>query len=262
MYPSDMKAVILAGGLGTRLREETEYRPKPMVEIGGKPILWHIMKNLGHQDVSDFVIALGYKGDKIKDFFLNYQFKSSDFTVNLGNSDLKFHSTNVAENWNVTLADTGPLTMTGGRILMLEKFLKDEPFFLCTYGDGLANINLNHLINFHKSHGKIATVSASVPGSRFGRLGIEVNGKVSSFKEKPVEQNYVNAGFFIFSPEIFRYLTPDSVLERQPLETLAREGELFAYKHDGFWQPMDTIREVESLNEIWSHGNAPWKNWD
>jgi len=257
-----MKAVILAGGLGTRLREETEYKPKPMVEIGDRPILWHIMKNLSCQNVSDFVIALGYKGEQVKDFFLNYQNRSNDFTVDLKNTETKFLSSACTEDWRVTLADTGKLTMTGGRILQLKKFLVDEPYFLCTYGDGLANINVKDLIEFHLSHGKIATVSAAIPGSRFGKLDLEDDGRVRSFLEKPLEKNYVNAGFFIFNSSVFDYLEIDSILEQGPLENLTNEGELYAFKHDGFWQPMDTIREAEMLNEMWNHSKAPWKNWE
>ncbi len=256
-----MRAVILAGGLGTRLREETEHRPKPMVEIGERPIIWHIMKMLAHQGLDEFIIALGYKGDQIKDFFINYESKVNDVTVQLGSNKLAtHHQREVEESWTVTLANTGALTMTGGRILNIREHVKGERF-LCTYGDGLANIDLQELIKFHVSHGKIATVTATKPVSRFGTLEIDSNQKVSKFSEKPQVEQWVNGGFFIFEPEIFNYLEENSILEKEPLENLSHDNELMAYLHNGFWQPMDTLREAQALNELWDNGKAPWRIW-
>lgn len=256
-----MKAVLLAGGLGTRLREETEYRPKPMVEIGQRPILWHIMKNLSRQDISEFVVCLGYKGDFIKDYFLNYEARVNDVTVALGAEPiLSKHSNSAEENWIVTLANTGLTTMTGGRIHLVKKYVEGERF-LCTYGDGLADIDISKLIEFHEAHGKIATVTAVMPTSRFGSMEISATDTVTKFAEKPKGNAWVNGGFFIFEPEIFNYLTPDCVLENEPLERLAKEGQLAAFKHHGFWRPMDTFRESTELNQIWDNKEAPWKNW-
>ena len=256
-----MRAVILAGGLGTRLREETEHRPKPMVEIGERPIIWHIMKMLAHQGLDEFIIALGYKGDQIKDFFINYESKVNDVTVQLGSNKLAtHHQREVEESWTVTLANTGALTMTGGRILNIREHVKGERF-LCTYGDGLANIDLQELIKFHVSHGKIAPVTATKPVSRFGTLEIDSNQKVSKFSEKPQVEQWVNGGFFIFEPEIFNYLEENSILEKEPLENLSHDNELMAYLHNGFWQPMDTLREAQALNELWDNGKAPWRIW-
>ena len=256
-----MKAVILAGGLGTRLREETEYRPKPMVEIGGKPILWHIMKQLSQQGLIDFVVCLGYKGELIKDFFLNYQTRTNDVTISLGSDEVKpIHTNPHSENWEVTLANTGSSTLTGGRIFKIKEYVQKETF-LCTYGDGLSDIDLKQLVAFHRSHGKIATVTAVKPLSRFGALNIDESNQVKKFSEKPISSDWVNGGFFIFEPEIFRYLDEECTLEAEPLEKLAKDGELMAYKHGGFWQPMDTYRETQELNSIFDSGNAPWKNW-
>lgn len=256
-----MKAVLLAGGLGTRLREETEYRPKPMVEIGQRPILWHIMKNLSRQEITEFVVCLGYKGDFIKDYFLNYEARVNDVTIALGSEpNLSKHSNSAEENWLVTLANTGLSTMTGGRIHRIQKYVDGERF-LCTYGDGLADIDIFELVKFHEAHGKIATVTAVMPTSRFGSMEISTNDTVTKFAEKPKGNAWVNGGFFIFEPEIFNYLTPDCVLENEPLERLAQEGQLAAFKHHGFWRPMDTFRESTELNEIWENDKAPWKNW-
>jgi glucose-1-phosphate cytidylyltransferase len=256
-----VKAVILAGGMGTRLREETEYRPKPMVEIAGLPILWHIMKNLSRQNLSEFIICLGYKGDQIKDFFINYDTRVNDITIKLGEKSISRHLTNsIDEEWQVTLANTGLNTMTGGRIYKIQEYVKNETF-LCTYGDGLANIELNSLISFHKSHGKIATVTTVKPTNRFGSLEINANQQVKKFAEKPKSDQWINGGFFIFEPEIFNYLDDNCVLEQKPLETLATDGQLMAYKHNGFWQPMDTYRETQELNHLWETESAPWKNW-
>lgn len=256
-----MKAVLLAGGMGTRLREETEYRPKPMVEIGQRPILWHIMKNLSAQGLFNFVVCLGYKGDYIKDYFLNYEARVNDVTVELGaNRGRNKLSSSEETNWIVTLANTGLTTMTGGRIHRIKQYVEGERF-LCTYGDGLADINLPELIKFHEDHGKIATVTAVMPTSRFGAIEIAADDTVSKFTEKPKGNVWVNGGFFIFEPEIFDFLTPECVLEDEPLEKLAKMGELVAYKHNGFWKPMDTYRESIELNEIWDSDSAPWKNW-
>ncbi len=256
-----MKAVILAGGLGTRLREETEFKPKPMVEIGDRPIIWHIMKNLSSQGIQDFVICLGYKGDLIKDFFLNYQARTHDITINLGsNKGIIQHSVNNSENWNVTLVNTGQNTLTGGRINKIKPFVDNERF-LCTYGDGLANINLEELLSFHISHGRIATVTSVRPTNRFGALEIDSQNLVRNFSEKPKFDKWVNGGFFLFEPRIFDYLSDEASLEREPLEALSKNQELLSYKHYGYWQPMDTYREAQELNSIWNSGQAAWKNW-
>lgn len=256
-----LKAVILAGGMGTRLREETEYRPKPMVEVGGRPILWHIMKILSTQGINDFVICLGYKGDQIKDYFLNYESRTNDLTVTLGRDGTVVQHTNtISENWNVTLADTGLNTMTGGRINRIKKYVENENF-LCTYGDGLADINLKALLDFHEAHGLGATVTAVRPTNRFGSLQINESDLVTEFAEKPKTEKWVNGGFFIFNPMIFDYLDDECVLEKSPLENIAKKGQLKAYKHDGFWQPMDTYRESQDLNALWDENKAPWKNW-
>jgi glucose-1-phosphate cytidylyltransferase len=257
-----MKAVILAGGMGTRLREETEFRPKPMVEIGGRPILWHIMKTLSAQGINDFVICLGYKGDYIKDFFMNYEARTHDITVKLGQDEgLVHHSESPTENWTVTLANTGAFTMTGGRINLIKKYVTGERF-LCTYGDGVADIDLKALNSFHEAHGKIATVTSVRPTNRFGSMQIDKEDSVTKFEEKPLAEKRVNGGYFIFEPEIFNYLNNHCTLEKEPLEKLSSSGELKAFNHDGFWQPMDTFRETLELNELWDTNQAPWKIWD
>jgi glucose-1-phosphate cytidylyltransferase len=256
-----MKSVILAGGMGTRLREETEYRPKPMVEIGGRPILWHIMKNLSCQNLNEFVICLGYKGDQIKDYFLNYATRLNDITIQLNNrAESTQHSNIEEESWRVTLANTGSDTMTGGRIYRIRSYVKDERF-LCTYGDGLADVSIEKLLDFHLKHRKIATVTAVRPTSRFGAIEINSKHQVERFTEKPRAEKWVNGGFFIFEPEIFNYLNDDCILEKDPLENLAKDGQLMAYQHSGYWQPMDTYRETLELNELWQKSIAPWKKW-
>jgi glucose-1-phosphate cytidylyltransferase len=256
-----VRAVILAGGLGTRLREETEYRPKPMVEVGGRPILWHIMKSLSQQGLQEFIVCLGYKGDQIKDYFLNYDSRINDVTVSLGSQNVTVQHTNIhEEDWQVTLANTGQTTMTGGRILKIQQYVGKERF-LCTYGDGLADIDLNALVKFHIGHGKIATVTAVHPTSRFGAMETDQNNQVQKFAEKPKLDQWINGGFFIFESGIFDYLTEDCVLEAEPLESLARDGQLMAYHHEGFWQPMDTFRESQELNNLWNKNEAPWRNW-
>ena len=256
-----MKAVILAGGLGTRLREETEFRPKPMVEIGGKPILWHLMKILGHGGLSEFVVCTGYRGEVIKDYFLNYEAQNQDFTVHLGSkADITYHGEHDESDWAVTVVDTGQATQTGGRVKRVERHVRDDRC-LVTYGDGLADIDITALLAFHESHGALATVTTIRPLSRFGVMDIDDDGRVQRFREKPQSDGYVNGGFFIFEPDAFAYLDEDSVLEQEPLAALAADGQLHAYRHDGFWQPMDTYREFQMLNELWSQGRAPWKVW-
>jgi len=256
-----MKAIILAGGLGTRMREETEFRPKPMVEIGGRPVLWHIMKNLDHFGISDFIIATGYKSDVIKEYFLNYEARNNDFTVQLGEDDsLTFHDSHDEAHWTVTIAYTGEKTMTGGRVKQASKYL-DNQAFLVTYGDGLADVDINVLLAHHKSTDSIATVTTVQPTSRFGVMDVDDSGKVISFAEKPKIEGWINAGFFIMEPEFLNYLSPDSVLEEEPLARLARDGRLSAYRHTGFWQPMDTYRQALELDSLWNSGVAPWKSW-
>ena len=259
-----MKAVILAGGLGTRLSEETVSKPKPMVEIGGKPILWHIMKTYSHYGINDFIICCGYKGYVIKEYFANYFLHQSDVTFNIKNNKMTVHEDRV-EAWTVTLVDTGDNSMTGGRLKRVLPYLKDEEAFCFTYGDGVADININSLIEFHKSHGKQATITATFPPGRFGALSIEDN-QVQKFEEKPKNSSntgWINGGFFILSKEVIKFIKNDkTILEREPMEKLSSSKNLMAYKHDGFWQPMDTIREKEILNQLWEKGLAPWKIWN
>jgi glucose-1-phosphate cytidylyltransferase len=257
-----VKAVILAGGLGTRLREETEYRPKPMVEVGGRPIIWHIMKLLAHHGIVDFVVCAGYRGDVIRDYFLNYEARTNDFTVHLGVRDsIEYHGRHPEADWKVTVAETGAETMTGGRVKRIERYLGGERC-LVTYGDGLADVDVSRLVAFHENHGKLATVTTVRPLSRFGVMDLASDGSVQQFREKPLTDDYVNAGFFIFEPGVFDYIGAESVLEQQPLEELAGAGELMAYRHEGFWQPMDTYREYAMLNQMWSSDDAPWKVWE
>ncbi len=258
-----MKCVILAGGLGTRLSEETYIKPKPMVEIGGYPILWHLMKFYSSFSINDFIICLGYKGYMIKEYFCNYLHHTSDLTINLKNGLTKVHKSR-SENWKVTLIDTGEYSMTGGRLLRVKHFLEKEKCFCLTYGDGLSNVNLNELIKFHKQRKKIATVTAVSPPGRFGALEIDKNLNVKEFKEKPKSGNsFINGGFFVLSPKIFDYCDngDNTIFEENPLQNLALNGELCAFKHNGFWQPMDTLRDKNQLEKLWSEKNAPWKNW-
>jgi glucose-1-phosphate cytidylyltransferase len=244
------------------MREETEFRPKPMVEVGGRPVLWHIMKVLGQQSVKDFVVCTGYKGEHIKNYFSNYGAVNQDFTVKLGGDRaITYHGDDHDEaHWTVTVADTGPVTMTGGRIKRIKKYVDGERF-LCTYGDGIANVDIDALLAVHKSHGKLATVTTVQPVSRFGMLDLDDDGSVMQFREKPQVDGWINIGYFIFEPGIFDYLEDDSVLEEEPLRRLALDGQIAAYRHDGYWQPMDTYRETLMLNELWSSGAAPWKTW-
>jgi glucose-1-phosphate cytidylyltransferase len=256
-----MKVVILAGGAGTRISEETQYRPKPMVEIGGKPILWHIMKLYSHYGVSDFIICLGFKGYIIKEYFANYCLHTSDVTFDLGANRIITHERNT-ENWRVTLVDTGLETMTGGRIKRVARYLeKDEPFCM-TYGDGVGDIDIAKLLDFHRSHGRKATVTATTAPGRFGALRMEGTA-VEGFQEKPVGDGaWINGGFFVLSADVLNLIDGDSTLwEREPMEKLAATGELAAYKHSGFWQPMDTLREKNQLETLWESGKAPWKVW-
>lgn len=257
-----MKVVILCGGQGTRLREETEYRPKPLVEIGGRPILWHIMKLYAHHGFSDFVLCLGYKGNMVKEHFLNYEAMNNDFTVRLGRPyHITCHDAHGEQDFRVTLADTGAETMTGGRVLRVKRYVGDDTFMV-TYGDGVADIDIGALLNFHRAHGKLATVTAVRPASRFGVLDVADDGGVTRFREKPQTDGLVNAGFFVFDRKVFDYLGgDDSVLEREPLERLAAEKQLTAYRHTGFFYAMDTYREYKALNDLWAAGKAPWKVW-
>ena len=257
-----MKAVILAGGLGTRLSEETSSRPKPMVEIGGKPILWHIMKMYSSYGINDFVICCGYKGYVIKEYFANYFLHMSDVTFNMRDNSMEVHN-KLAEPWNVTLVDTGENSMTGGRLLRVAEHVKDEEAFCFTYGDGVGDIDIAETIRFHRSHGKSATLTATYPPGRFGALDIQ-NKQVMNFKEKPKGDGaMINGGFFVLTPKVLDYLKDDSsVWEQAPLMSLAEDGDLMAYQHEGFWQPMDTLRDKNLLEELWESGKAPWKNWE
>lgn len=256
-----MKAVILAGGLGTRISEDTVNRPKPMIEVGGKPILWHIMKIYSAYGVNDFVICCGYKGYVIKEYFANYFLHTSDVTFDMRTNEMQVHQ-QYAEPWKVTLVDTGESTMTGGRLRRVKDFVKDEEAFCFTYGDGVSNINITSLIEFHKQQGTLATLSATFPPGRFGALDLHDN-KVSSFKEKPKgDGGMINGGFFVLSPKVVDLIPDDDCIwEREPLEKLADSGQLSAFEHEGFWQPMDTLRDKNHLEELWQTGRAPWKVW-
>lgn len=257
-----MKAVILAGGLGTRLSEETALRPKPMVEIGGKPMLWHIMKIYSSYGVNDFIICCGYKGYVIKEYFANYFLHMSDVTFNMRENRMDVHHKR-AEPWNVTLVDTGEDSMTGGRLKRVSHYLMNEECFLFTYGDGLGDVDISATIDFHKQHGKAATLTAALPPGRFGALDIRER-QVRSFKEKPKGDGaMINGGFFVLSPSVLKYIRDDAtVWEQDPLVQLAADGELMAYEHHGFWQPMDTLRDKHLLESLWESGKAPWKTWE
>lgn len=257
-----MKVVILAGGFGTRLSEETTIKPKPMVEIGEKPILWHIMKIYSSYGFNDFVICLGYKGYVIKEFFANYYLHQSDVTYDLRNNRMEIHNNN-AEPWKVTLVETGLNTMTGGRLLGIRDYVGDETFMM-TYGDGVADINIKNLLEHHKYTKQIATLTAARPSGRFGALKIEKDDKISHFQEKPDgDGTWINAGFFVLEPEIFKYITDKmTVFERAPLQNLAHEGQLKAFHHNGFWMPMDKLSDKNDLEKMWNSGTAPWKIWD
>lgn len=258
-----MKVVIFAGGLGTRLAEETEIRPKPMVEIGGKPILWHIMKIYGHYGFNDFVICLGYKGFFIKEYFMDYFMHNSDMTIELGSNKVDIHYTQT-ESFKVTLVDTGLNTKTAGRLRRVRQYLGEEPFML-TYGDGVSDVNIPELVNFHRSHGKVATVTAIQPEARFGGMELADDNKVRIFKEKPKgDGRWINGGFFVLSPKVFDYLddkADQTMWEDQPLELLSKSGQLMAYKHSGFWKCMDAMRDKIELEQMWQSGEAKWKRW-
>jgi glucose-1-phosphate cytidylyltransferase len=257
-----MKVVILAGGFGTRISEESDLKPKPMIEIGGKPILWHIMKIYSHYGFNDFIICCGYKGYVIKDYFHHYYLHQTDITIDLSKNQIEYHDSS-SEPWRVTLVDTGLNTMTGGRIKRIQPFVGDEPFML-TYGDGVSDIDILALLDFHKQHKRLATLTAVQPSGKFGALGIDTQNAVIQFKEKPKGDGaWINGGFFVCEPGIFDYIRSgdETIWERQPLEDLSRDGQLGAYKHEGFWQPMDTLRDKNELERLWATGNAPWKVW-
>ena len=256
-----MKAVILAGGLGTRISEETHLKPKPMIEIGGKPILWHLMKIYSSHGINDFIICCGFRGYVIKEYFANYFLHMSDVTFDMSNNKMKVHQQN-AEPWTVTLVDTGEDTQTGGRLKRIASYLKDEKAFCFTYGDGLANVDITKLIKFHEGHGKLATVTAVQPPGRYGALNRD-NDLVTSFVEKSKgDGGWINGGFFVLSPKCIDYIdSDDTAWEQKPLKDIAIKGELIAYEHKDFWQPMDTLREKNLLEKLWESGKAPWKNW-
>lgn len=258
-----MKVVILAGGFGTRISEESHAKPKPMIEIGEFPIIWHIMKLYSTYGFHEFVICLGYKGYQIKDYFLNYYLYKSDITVNLTNKNQQIIHQHDAEPWKITLVETGLETMTGGRVKRIQKYIGDEPFML-TYGDGVADIDIEKLVQFHNSHGKLATLTASEPTGRFGALALSEEQQITSFREKlKGDDGWINGGFFVLQPEIFDYIEDDqTVFEKAPLEKLADDGQLMAYKHRGFWHPMDTLRDKQHLEDLWKSNVAPWKIWN
>lgn len=257
-----IQAVLLAGGLGTRIREETTNRPKPMIEIGGKPILWHLMKSLSAQGINRFVICAGYKAEVIADYFANYLVRNNDFTVKLnGESEILIHSQSEELNWEVTVAYTGESEVgTGGRVNRIKKYIDTYPF-LCTYGDGLSDVNIRALTEFHDSHGQVCTLTTINPTNRFGVVEL-VGNRVGSFREKPKVDGWINGGFFLFEKEIWDYLDDFCTLEAEPLQKLSRQKRVFAFQHIGFWQAMDTYREYEMLTELWQQGNAPWKVWE
>lgn len=259
-----MKVIVLCGGQGTRLREETEYRPKPLVDVGGKPILWHIMKLYAHHGLLDFILCLGYRGQMIKEYFLNYEAMNNDFTICLGQANrIDYHGAHGEQDFRVTLAETGADSMTGSRVKQVERYLGNDDTVLVTYGDGLSDVNLGELLAFHKAHGRLATVTTVKPTSRFGILDLAPDGLVRSFAEKPRVEGWASAGYFVFNRRVFDHLStsPDCVLERAPLERLAAEGQLAAYRHEGFFFAMDTYREYLHLNELWNSGKAPWAVW-
>jgi glucose-1-phosphate cytidylyltransferase len=256
-----MKVVILAGGFGTRISEESHVKPKPMIEIGGKPILWHIMKIYSHYGYQDFIICLGYKGYIIKEYFSNYFLHTSNVTFDMKQNTMEIHE-RYAEPWKVTLIDTGAETMTGGRIKRVARYIGDETFMM-TYGDGVSNVNITDLVAYHKNNGKAATVTATQPSGRFGALSIKTGELVDSFQEKPSgDGSWINGGFFVLEPHVLSKISGDTtIFEKEPMESLAQSGQLVAYKHSGFWQPMDTLRDKTHLEELWNTGKAPWKVW-
>ncbi len=255
-----MKAVILCGGKGTRMREETEYRPKPLVDIGGRPIIWHIMKIYSYYGINDFILCVGYKGDMIKQYFIDMYWRNNDFTLHTnGSQNMEYH-TKEEENWNITILDTGLETMTGGRLKQVEKYIDDE--FMFTYGDGLSNVNINELLKYHKEMGKIATLTGVYPTSPFGVMETE-NKIVKSFKEKPVLKDMINGGYMVLNKKVFKYFNGmDCSFEQEPLMNLAKEGQLAVYEHKGFWAAIDTFKDVQRVNEIWNKGDKSWKLWE
>lgn len=258
-----MKTVILCGGLGTRLREETEFKPKPMAEIGARPMLWHIMKHFARHGHREFVLCLGYRGEVIRRYFLNYKVENQDFTIELKSGCLQLHDGGQTDDWAVTLAETGASTMTGGRVKRVAKYLSGGRFFL-TYGDGVSDVDLDALVAFHLGHGKLVTLTGVRPPGRFGELNLDGH-RVRSFQEKPdAAGGHINGGFMVCEPGFLDYVTDSEscILERAPLESLARDGQLMMYRHDGFWQCMDTFRDYQLLNELWSNGKAPWRTWE
>jgi len=255
-----MKVVILAGGFGTRITEESQYKPKPMIEIGEYPVLWHIMKIYSHYGYNDFIILLGYKGYVIKEYFANYFLHNSDVTIDLKNNSLEINQASV-EPWKITLVDTGIDTLTGGRIKKVQKYLQNETFML-TYGDGVGDINIPKLVNFHKEHKKLATITAVQPSGRFGALDLNDKNDVIQFQEKPKgDDAWINGGFFVLEPDIFDYIEGDVLWEKQPIDKLAKDNQLSAYKHNGFWKPMDTLRDKQELENLWLNNKAQWKVW-
>ena len=257
-----MKVLLLAGGFGTRISEESTLKPKPMIEIGGKPILWHIMKTYSKYGYNDFIVLLGYKGYIIKEYFANYLLHQSNISINLRDNVMEIHD-NMSEPWNVTLLETGPNTMTGGRIKKAQKYIGDNPFML-TYGDGVADINISKLVDFHKSHGKLITMSSCQPAGKFGTIAIDNNNQVSKFTEKPQNGgSWINAGYFVCEPKVFDYIEDNekTIFEHAPLQNLASDGETYAYKHYGFWRPMDTLANKNELCKLWDAQKAPWKVW-
>lgn len=256
-----MKVVLLAGGFGTRISEESSLKPKPMIEVGGKPILWHIMKIYSHYGYNDFIICCGYKGYYIKDYFHHYYMHQTDVTIDLENNSIDYHASK-SEPWKITLVDTGLNTMTGGRIKRVKDYIGNEPFML-TYGDGVSTVDISKLVEHHKNSGGLATLTAVQPSGRFGGLDITANGKVDNFVEKPKgDGGWINGGFFVLEPEVIDYISEDSTIwEKEPLENITKDGKLSAYQHSGFWQPMDTLRDKQHLEKLWENNEAPWKIW-
>ncbi|MBI4398620.1 MAG: glucose-1-phosphate cytidylyltransferase [Candidatus Omnitrophica bacterium] len=259
---SNLKVVILCGGAGTRLREETDFRPKPLVEVGGRPILWHVMKIFSHYGLNDFVLCLGHKGHMIKEYFLHYMIRNNDFTIQLdAPGKIQFHGSHDESHWKITLVDTGLHTMTGGRVLAARPYIDTNPFLL-TYGDGVGNVNIHALLDFHRKQKTIATLTGVRPQSQFGIIEVAAEGKAVGFKEKPRLDSWVNGGFFVLQEEIFNYLKQDSILEQEPLKRLAAAEQLSIYPHNDFWQCMDTFKDVECLNQLWNEKKAEWKLWE
>ncbi|OGF50836.1 MAG: glucose-1-phosphate cytidylyltransferase [Candidatus Firestonebacteria bacterium RIFOXYA2_FULL_40_8] len=256
-----MKVVILAGGRGTRISEESNLKPKPMIEIGEKPVLWHIMKIYSHYGYNDFIICLGYKGYVIKEYFANYFLHQADVTISIENNKMKIHKSK-SEPWKITLVDTGLETMTGGRLKRIKEYVENENFMM-TYGDGVSDVDLNRLVKFHKKNGRMATITAVQPIGRFGALKIDNNDNVIEFNEKPKGDDvWINGGYFVLTPKVFDYIASDeTIFEKEPLREISKIGQMSAYKHSGFWQPMDTLRDKNYLDELWNTGNAPWKTW-